>query len=197
MYISTPTQTPVERFEWAFASLDWLPLGPVSASVTYKLRGELVVAHDTECPNRNHVSLVNFRLNISTIFSMSLSMFPVLFVTFEPIVIFLILLSDQWTVTILTESFCFICVLACGWVHIQRYFWIKYDLGQKYYYAPPTPRPGFELMNSRLWQYSSCHWDACSNHLAISDFVWRILGSLVISWVVTESHVCYQLGDAG
>ena len=31
--------------------------------------------------------------------------------------------------------------------------------------------PGFELMNSRSRQYViSCHWDACSNHLVISDF---------------------------
>ena len=45
-------------------------------------------------------------------------------------------------------------------------FWFKYDLGQKYH----APRPGFELITSRSWQYISCHWDACSNHLVISDF---------------------------
>ena len=28
---------------------------------------------------------------------------------------------------------------------------------------------GFELMTSRSWQYIPCHWDACSNHSAISD----------------------------
>ena len=33
----------------------------------------------------------------------------------------------------------------------------------------PT-RPGFELITSRSWRYISCHWDACSNHLAISDW---------------------------
>ena len=31
-----------------------------------------------------------------------------------------------------------------------------------------STQPGFELMTSRSWQYISCHWDACSNHLAIS-----------------------------
>ena len=30
-------------------------------------------------------------------------------------------------------------------------------------------RPGFELMTSRSWQHISCHWDACSNHSAISE----------------------------
>ena len=47
----------------------------------------------------------------------------------------------------------------------------KYDLGQKYYAPQVQPtRVGFELMTSRSWQYISCHWDACSNHLAISAF---------------------------
>ena len=27
-----------------------------------------------------------------------------------------------------------------------------------------------ELMTSRSWQFTSCHWDTCSNHLAISGF---------------------------
>ena len=30
---------------------------------------------------------------------------------------------------------------------------------------------GFKLMTSRSWQYISCHWDACSNHLAIRDYL--------------------------
>ena len=34
-----------------------------------------------------------------------------------------------------------------------------------------TTWPGFELMTSRSWQHISCHWDACSNHSAISDFI--------------------------
>ena len=37
--------------------------------------------------------------------------------------------------------------------------------------TPSLTRLGFELVTSRSWQYFSCHhWDACSNHLAISDF---------------------------
>ena len=44
--------------------------------------------------------------------------------------------------------------------------------------TPNSTRPGSELMTSRSWQYISCHWDTCSNHLAISDFpqfyVWMV-----------------------
>ena len=42
----------------------------------------------------------------------------------------------------------------------------------------PTPSstwPGFELMTSRSWQYIWCHWDACSNHSTINDFIITIL----------------------
>ena len=35
--------------------------------------------------------------------------------------------------------------------------------------TPNSTRTVFELMASRSWQYISCLWDACSNHLAISD----------------------------
>ena len=35
--------------------------------------------------------------------------------------------------------------------------------------TPSSTQVGFELMTSWSWQYISCHWDACSNHLAISD----------------------------
>ena len=34
--------------------------------------------------------------------------------------------------------------------------------------TPSSTRPGLELMTARSWQYISCHWDACSNHSAIS-----------------------------
>ena len=37
--------------------------------------------------------------------------------------------------------------------------------------TPSSARLGFELMTSRSCLHTSCHWDACSNHLAISDFV--------------------------
>ena len=44
------------------------------------------------------------------------------------------------------------------------------QLRQKYYTPQVQPDSlGFRLMTSRSWQYISCHWDACSNHLAISD----------------------------
>ena len=36
--------------------------------------------------------------------------------------------------------------------------------------TPSSTRLGFKLMTSRSWQYISCYWDVCSNHLAISDF---------------------------
>ena len=50
-----------------------------------------------------------------------------------------------------------------SWTH---YFWFKYDLGQLW--TPDSTRLGFELMTSRSWQHIPCHWDACSNHSAIS-----------------------------
>ena len=42
-------------------------------------------------------------------------------------------------------------------------------------YDRSTTHPKFDptrvqLMTSGSWQYISCQWDACSNHLAISDF---------------------------
>ena len=36
--------------------------------------------------------------------------------------------------------------------------------------TPSSTRPGLELMTSRSCKYISCHWDACSNHLAIKVF---------------------------
>ena len=35
----------------------------------------------------------------------------------------------------------------------------------------PSTQPGFELMTFRSWQFTSCHWDTCCNHLAINDFI--------------------------
>ena len=37
--------------------------------------------------------------------------------------------------------------------------------------TPSLARPGFGLMTSRSWQYVSCHWDVCSNHLTIREFL--------------------------
>ena len=47
------------------------------------------------------------------------------------------------------------------------YFWLKYDLGQKYY-APKVRSD--QSSSSWSWQYSSCHWNTCSNHPAMRDF---------------------------
>ena len=55
--------------------------------------------------------------------------------------------------------------------HTRYIFWVQVRLMTE---VPPTPsstRTGFELMTSRSWQCSSCHWDACSNHQAISDLI--------------------------
>ena len=38
--------------------------------------------------------------------------------------------------------------------------------------APSLTWLGFKLMTSRSWQYISCHWDTCSNYLAISSNSW-------------------------
>ena len=46
--------------------------------------------------------------------------------------------------------------------------------------APSSTRLGFELMTSRSWQYISYHWEACSNHLAISDLKMKCTATL--SW---------------
>ena len=46
---------------------------------------------------------------------------------------------------------------------------------------PKFDPSGFELMTSRSWQYIPCHWDACSNHSAISDFH---------SWVYIVLSMC-------
>ena len=35
-------------------------------------------------------------------------------------------------------------------------------------------------MTSRSWQYISCHWDACSNHLAISDLLKEMYCHIVL-----------------
>ena len=51
------------------------------------------------------------------------------------------------------------------------YFWITYDFyKQEVLRYPNSTWLGFELVTSRSWQYISCHWDACFNHLAIIEF---------------------------
>ena len=49
-------------------------------------------------------------------------------------------------------------------------FLVQVRLRTKVPHTRRTIRPGVELMTFRSWQYISCHWDACSNHSAVSDF---------------------------
>ena len=54
--------------------------------------------------------------------------------------------------------------------HWMRFcFWIKYDLDGSTRHSS-LAWPGFELITPWSRQNISCHWDACSNHLTISDF---------------------------
>ena len=41
-------------------------------------------------------------------------------------------------------------------------------------------------MTSRSWQCISCHWNACSNHLAISDFIIKLLA--VMKYLLVFVH---------
>ena len=50
------------------------------------------------------------------------------------------------------------------------YVWSRFVLRTEVLCTPSSIWMGFKLMTSRSWQYISCHWDACSNHSAISDF---------------------------
>ena len=49
--------------------------------------------------------------------------------------------------------------------------------------TPSSTQPEFKLMTSRSCQYISCHWDACSNHSAISN--WK---SVTILDVMIQIH---------
>ena len=62
--------------------------------------------------------------------------------------------------------------------------------------TPSLTRLGFNLTTtSRSWQYISCHWDACSNHLAISDFL--ILGDhfSILLLGSLKTSACFTLCD--
>ena len=62
------------------------------------------------------------------------------------------------------------CPIHCGCVLGYIIFLVQVRLRTEVLSTPSSTPPGFELMTSRSWQLISCHWDACSNHLAISDF---------------------------
>ena len=54
---------------------------------------------------------------------------------------------------------------------------------------------GFELMTSRSWQYIPCHWDACSNRSASSDFciLWIAYD---IQWLSSNTSIMHTtLGE--
>ena len=48
--------------------------------------------------------------------------------------------------------------------------WFKYDL---VLHTPCSTQLGFKLMTFRSWHHISHHWDECSNHSAISDFIFK------------------------
>ena len=62
------------------------------------------------------------------------------------------------------------CRTRCQACHMyqNKIFGFQCDLGQNYQAPQSSTRPGLELMTSRSWQHILCHWDTCSNHLAIS-----------------------------
>ena len=64
-----------------------------------------------------------------------------------------------------TLLYIYMYVLSSWWL-----FFVTVRLRIEVLSTPSLTRPGFELMTSRSWQHTSCHWDTCSNHLAISDF---------------------------
>ena len=58
-------------------------------------------------------------------------------------------------------------------MHWQLICLVQVRLRIEVLHTPSSTKLRFELMISRSWQYISCHWDACSNHVhsAISDFI--------------------------
>ena len=57
----------------------------------------------------------------------------------------------------------FFCDSSTAWIEVVRG-------------TPSSTWPGFDLITSRTLQYISCHWDACSNHSAISDCALQVEG---------------------
>ena len=78
------------------------------------------------------------------------------------------------------------CLILTHSNEIQQSFQCHLDSNSRPPCTPSSTRPGFELMTSRSWQYSSCHWDAYSNHWASHVFkglTWQtgIVSSLQLS----------------
>ena len=61
-----------------------------------------------------------------------------------------------------------------------KIFLVQVRLRTEVLRIPSSTRPGFEPMTFRSWQYIPCHWDACSNSSAVSQFVDNCLGA---KWV--------------
>ena len=62
-----------------------------------------------------------------------------------------------------------------GEVGLTYIFLVQVWLRTEVLCTPSSTQSGFELMTSRSWQHIPCHWDACSNHLAIKNFLQVIL----------------------
>ena len=61
-------------------------------------------------------------------------------------------------------------IMHAGRERATWYFWDQIWPIQKYYAPQVRPDRGLNSWPSRSWQYILCHWDACANHSAISDF---------------------------
>ena len=72
-------------------------------------------------------------------------------------------------------------------------FLVQVRLRTEVLHTPSSTRPGFKLTTSRSWQHISSHWDACSYHSTISD--WLIF--LVQVWLRTEVPCTPSLTRSG
>ena len=64
-------------------------------------------------------------------------------------------------------------------------FWVQVRLRTEVLCTLSSTWQGFE-MTSRSWQYTSCHWDACSNYSAVSDFSWIEIENWSSVWHVSR-----------
>ena len=75
----------------------------------------------------------------------------------------------------------------CGFrPHLHWVSLVQVRLRTEVLRTPRSTRPGFKLMTSRSWQYISCHWDSCSNHLAFSDLSRHELLNWNHWWILIE-----------
>ena len=85
--------------------------------------------------------------------------------------------------------------VSCPWYPShQILFLVQVQLRTEVLHTPSSTRLGFELMISRSWWYFflkwwyiSCHWDACSNHSAISDLTgWKSIPTAFKQYFLTN-----------